>query len=166
MNKFQIACPVPLDQRPLNEYTSLKSSVFFFWTTKNTIPYFTQVFIISGSVYSIIGAILFSSVSIEEAENNSAIYTILLGSVVLLLIFIRFYLAWIYIYYRLLDATISYEESGWYDCQTWVKTPELLLQDTLTAQYELYPIINRLKKTILVLIGIIVFNVIYIKIFV
>ena len=47
-----------------------------------------------------------------------------------------------------MNATVSYEESGWYDGQTWVKTTEILLQDKLIGTYELLPKINRLKITL------------------
>jgi ABC-type uncharacterized transport system auxiliary subunit len=55
------------------------------------------------------------------------------------------YLACIYVYDRLMTSTISYEESGWYDGQTWVKSKEILLQDRLIGRYELEPKIRRLK---------------------
>jgi hypothetical protein len=56
-----------------------------------------------------------------------------------------------------MNATVSYEESGWYDGQTWVKTSEILLQDKLIGTYELLPKINRLKMTLgicIILLGI------------
>ena len=30
-----------------------------------------------------------------------------------------------------MEATVPYEESGWYDGQIWIKPPEILLQDRL-----------------------------------
>jgi hypothetical protein len=63
---------------------------------------------------------------------------------------LRLYLAWKYVYDRLMNSTITYEESGWYDGQTWVKTNEILLQDKLVGTYEVLPIINRLRIVILI----------------
>ena len=60
------------------------------------------------------------------------------------------YLAWKYVYQRLMNSTITYEESGWYDGQTWVKTNEILLQDKLVGTYEVLPIIDRLRIVILI----------------
>jgi hypothetical protein len=47
-----------------------------------------------------------------------------------------------------MKASISYEESGWYDGQTWEKTPNVLIQDTLVAEYQVGPILNRIQLTI------------------
>ena len=30
-----------------------------------------------------------------------------------------------------MEATVPYEESGWYDGQVWIKPPEILIQDRL-----------------------------------
>jgi hypothetical protein len=48
-----------------------------------------------------------------------------------------------------MNATITYEESGWYDGQTWVKTNVVLQQDRLVGTYEVLPILNRLRGVIL-----------------
>lgn len=45
-----------------------------------------------------------------------------------------------------MEATVAYEESGWYDGQVWVKPPEILLQDRLIGTYEIYPGLQRLEK--------------------
>ena len=47
-----------------------------------------------------------------------------------------------------MEATVSYEESGWYDGQVWVKPPEILLQDRLVGTYEIYPGLLRLQSTL------------------
>ena len=48
-----------------------------------------------------------------------------------------------------MNATVTYEESGWYDGQTWVKTNEVLIQDRLIGIYEVLPVINRLRTVML-----------------
>jgi hypothetical protein len=164
MNLSEKACPVPREQRPLNEYLTLKDSVFFFWTIKPTISYIKQLFLFSVIVYPTILGIVRSSGELNPMYIF--FYTLVFGTILLFFFFLRFYLAWLYIYKRLIDATISYEESGWYDCQTWIKSPEILVQDTLIAQYELLPILTRLKETLLTLLFIILSSLFYIKFFV
>ena len=61
----------------------------------------------------------------------------------------RLYSAWKYIYTRLMNATITYEESGWYDGQTWVKPNQVLMQDRLVGTYEVLPIVNRLSLVLI-----------------
>jgi len=47
-----------------------------------------------------------------------------------------------------MNASVNYEESGWYDGQTWIKTNEILIQDRLIGSYEVLPILHRLRLTL------------------
>jgi hypothetical protein len=47
-----------------------------------------------------------------------------------------------------MEATVPYEESGWYDGQIWIKPPEVLIQDRLIGTYEIYPGLSRLHLTL------------------
>ncbi|MEM8832379.1 MAG: CGLD27 family protein, partial [Cyanobacteria bacterium P01_G01_bin.19] len=67
----------------------------------------------------------------------------------------RIYLGWKYIKDRLKSDRIFYEESGWYDGQTWIKPTAMLNRDRLVASYEIEPILNRLQKTYGILAGVI-----------
>jgi len=80
------------------------------------------------------------------------IYEIFCIIVLLSLILIRLYLGWSYILYRLFSATVFYEESGWYDGQMWLKTPEMLTKDRLVGTYYILPLLNRIKFTFGVLV--------------
>ena len=40
-----------------------------------------------------------------------------------------------------------YEESGWYDGQTWLKTPEFVVQDRLILNHQVRPLLDRLRRT-------------------
>jgi hypothetical protein len=50
-----------------------------------------------------------------------------------------------------MEATVPYEESGWYDGQIWIKPPEVLIQDRLIGTYEIYPGLSRLHLTLIFL---------------
>ncbi|MDE5118051.1 MAG: CGLD27 family protein, partial [Trichodesmium sp. St2_bin2_1] len=56
-----------------------------------------------------------------------------------------------YVRSRLANTTVFYEESGWYDGQTWLKTPEEVIKDRLILQYQVQPLIRRLHKTFSIL---------------
>ena len=87
----------------------------------------------------------------ERGRNEiTSFWYIIIGSLgIFNLWIVRLYLAWRYIYDRLMNATVSYEESGWYDGQTWVKTNEVLIQDRLVGTYEVLPVMDRLRTVIL-----------------
>jgi hypothetical protein len=60
---------------------------------------------------------------------------------------------WQHVGDRLISATVEYEETGWYDGQTWVKTPQVLMRDRLMSNYTVKPALARLKRTLLGLGG-------------
>lgn len=59
------------------------------------------------------------------------------------------YLGWAYVGNRLLSATVEYEETGWYDGQIWVKTPEVLARDRLLGSFSVKPVLTRVKNTLI-----------------
>ena len=167
MKKFIVECPVPIDQQPINEYSNLKESVFFLWTTKDLPSYLKSTLSLMISSYLLVLTLVLSSTPKTETLQTLTIvnYINIFGNLLLSLYFIRLYLGWIYIYDRLIKASVSYEESGWYDGQTWVKTPTILIQDKLIAEYQIYPILQRLKLTIISLSLMIMFGVLYIYLY-
>ena len=76
------------------------------------------------------------------------LYSTLASLIITILFCFRSYFGWQYIHSRLMEATIAYEESGWYDGQVWIKPPEVLLQDRLIGTYEILPGLLRLQATL------------------
>ena len=155
-------CPVPKEQQPTNEFLELSNSFVFSWPKSNRrlsivlisiwfFTFFIFIFISSGSVYfekNYIKYILisfFSSLSIP------------------LLIILRLYLGWNHIFKRLTSEKVEYEESGWYDGQTWIKPLALKEKESLIATLEVKPILRNLIQiasiiSTLLLLGILLFQ--------
>tara|TARA_B100001769_G_C21840751_1_gene456217 strand:+ start:154 stop:651 length:498 start_codon:yes stop_codon:yes gene_type:complete len=152
MNNSEYICPVPRDQRPLNEYKKLKESSGFFKCIQDKNTYFKYLSYIS--LVSFLFSLLLLKVS--SFSVNDSKYLLICSTVGTIFITkflcLRYYLGWQYIYSRLMEATVSYEESGWYDGQVWVKPPEILLQDRLVGTYEIYPGLLRLQSTLVFLL--------------
>lgn len=142
-----VTCPVPDEQRPINEYQDLKESWFFRWATLDRVTYLKPVFILWLMSWLVSAPV--AAVSFPPAKHLPQF--ILLASagafVTPGLALLRLYLGWAYVQRRLLDPAIFYEESGWYDGQKWEKPPEVLAQDRLVVNYQVQPILERLKKT-------------------
>jgi hypothetical protein len=151
MNNPEYICPVPKDQRPLNEYKKLKESSNFFWCIQDKKSYFKSLF------YMCLSSLLFCffvlQLSSFPVNNINFLFLSSVLAAIILVIFLclRSYLGWQYIYSRLMEATVPYEESGWYDGQIWIKPPEVLLQDRLIGTYEIYPGLLRLQFTLIFL---------------
>jgi hypothetical protein len=143
-------CPVPKYQRPLSEYNDLKHSFTFSWTkeelysfTKTLVAFFICLVFLSSIIVT-------HNYEWEKNKITSLLQIIVSALGIFALWMLRLYLGWKYIYDRLMNATIAYEESGWYDGQIWIKTNEVLIQDRLIGVYEVLPIMDRLRRIIFI----------------
>ena len=160
MNK--IICPVPQNQRPINEFNSIRNSWIISWPfLERNIFYrklmFSWLFITPVSLTISYGS--------DYLRNNifELIFLSFIASLAFpILILIRQWLSWEYIYIRLNSEKIEYEESGWYDGQTWEKPISWRAKDLLIAQHQIKPILNHLKVIILLLISIILSSLLFI----
>ena len=160
MNK--IICPVPLNQRPLNEFNSIRNSWIISWPFLERIIFYRKLLF---SWLVITPVCLTISYGSDYLKNNIfelifLSFTASLASPILILI--RQWLSWVYIYKRLNSEKIVYEESGWYDGQTWEKPISWRAKDLLIAQHQIKPILNHLKVIILLLISIFISSLLFI----
>lgn len=154
-------CPVPKEQQPINEYQELQNSWFFGWVKLETTKYVGKLIWV-GIWSSIVTAPLAeASFSIAKFPIQFGICAIGGSLVFVTLAAIRLYLGWIHVNNRLYNESVFYEESGWYDGQTWIKTPEILTRDRLLVSYEVQPILNRIKFTFLSLLATVIVGTIY-----
>ena len=139
-----LLCPVPEDQKPINEYIGLKENPLTNWTTlakKNyngkIIRWFTFLFTLfsigtSGEIPSVMDWIV-----------KNIFWTILC--------FLFFYLVllwrWNQVKIRFNESRLFYEEASWYDGQIWEKPFLLIKNDRLITSQKIDPILNRLGNT-------------------
>ena len=151
MNDSEYVCPVPKEQRPLNEYKKIKESNNFIWCINGKAIYVQSLF------YMFISSLILSSLLLILSSFSFTnikyffIYSLIGAIIIMIFLCLRSYLGWHYIYNRLMEATVPYEESGWYDGQIWIKPPEVLIQDRLIGTYEIYPGLSRLHLTLIFL---------------
>jgi hypothetical protein len=142
-----VACPVPTEQQPLNEYRELQESGFFQWGTLALPIYLRKLAWVWGWSWAIAGPV--AAASFSPAKHPVAFF--LLGSagasLFLGLVLLRLYLGWTYINARLTNDTVFYEESGWYDGQVWSKPLEVQTQDKLVVTYQVQPVLRRVRRT-------------------
>ena len=146
-------CPVPPEQRPLQEYEQLLASWFFVWPSSN----------LAGLVKALAASwLLLLPISVLVASGSwvirhdpvkvaaaGAVAAILLP----LLLLLRQWLGWRYVHRRLLSERVEYEESGWYDGQVWEKPLAWRQQDLLVAQHQVQPVLLRLKQSAAIAVG-------------
>ena len=141
-------CPVPPEQRPLQEYQQLSDSWFFRWPLHS----------FKGLLLPL--AVLVASGSVPLRHNPAQMVLVAAVAALLLplLLLLRQWLGWCYVQRRLLSEKISYEESGWYDGQEWEKPLDWRQQDLLVAQHQVKPILARLIRATLMVAALLLFG--------
>jgi hypothetical protein len=137
-------CPVPPEQQPVNEYQQLQDSWFYGWATLGWGEYCRKLGWV-GLASGVLAATVAASSFPPSRDLGHFLLSTLMGATLLpVLTLLRLYSAWWYVGDRLSKATIFYEESGWYDGQTWQKPPEMLSRDRLIVSFDIAPIHHRL----------------------
>ncbi len=157
-----IICPVPLNQRPLNEFNNIRNSWIISWPLLEKSIFYRKL-IFSWIFFTPISIII--SYGSTYLKNN--IYDLTLTSLTTSLVFpilllSRQWLSWLYIYKRLNSENIEYEESGWYDGQVWEKPIDWRAKDLIIAQKQVKPVLNHLTRIIIILTLLILFSLIFI----
>ena len=140
-----VACPVPPEQRPLEEFQQLTESWFFRWPTSSGSE-LTRALAVSWVLVLPVCVLIASG---DWTLRHEPIRLVLAGSVaglvLPLLLLVWQWLGWTYVMKRLLSESVEYEESGWYDGQTWEKPLSWREKDLLIARHEVRPILGRLS---------------------
>lgn len=141
-------CPVPAEQQPINEFQDLSGSWFFSWAMLDLQGYLKPIVILWSLSWLLAGPVA----AVSFHPNRHPVQFFLSGAVgacvLPLLALARLGLGWWYVRDRLCQETIFYEESGWYDGQTWTKPAEVLQRDRLIVTYQIQPILKRLAHTL------------------
>ena len=157
-----IICPVPLNQRPLNEFNSIRNSWIISWPFLERNIFYRKL-IFSWLFFTPVTFTI--SYGSDYLRNNffELIFISLISSVAFpILLLIRQWLSWVYVYKRLNSEKIEYEESGWYDGQTWEKPIDWRAKDLLIAQHQIKPILNHLEVIIILLTSFILLSFLFI----
>lgn len=148
--KIFLLCPIPDDQKPINEYIDLKENQFFNWTLFSDRFYNKKLFEVFVFSFFLISGLGFNF-QIENFEKW--ILSNLLSSLLILLsILFIIFLRWTDIKKKFNEARIFYEESSWFDSQIWDKPFFLIKNDKLIFNQKINPILHRLKKSLIIVL--------------
>ena len=152
-----ITCPVPVKQRPLNEFNSIRNSWIISWPLLDKNIFYRKL-LYSWILFIPISLIIsYGSNSLKDNIFDLTFISLMASLLLPLFLLSRQWLSWIYIYKRLNSENIEYEESGWYDGQVWEKPIDWRSKDLLIAQHQVKPILNHIKTILIVFIVTILF---------
>lgn len=151
-------CPVPPEQRPLEQYRELQQSWFFAWPHNGdrglAVPLLRSWLIILPL------ALLVASGSVPLRHDLPRLVAAgaVAALVLPLLLLVRQWLGWTNLQRRLLATSVEYEESGWYDGQVWEKPLAWRQQDLLVATHEVRPVLLRLQQAMAITAALMLFG--------
>ncbi|MBW3041851.1 CGLD27 family protein [Prochlorococcus marinus] len=160
MNKM--ICPVPSNQRPLNEFNSIRNSWIISWPLLEKKFFYRKLIFSWIFIAPISLTISYGSDYLKNNIFDLAIISLTTSLFLPILLLIRQWLSWFYIYKRLNAENIEYEESGWYDGQIWEKPIDWRAKDLLIAQHQVKPILNHLETIIIYVLSTILISLIFI----
>ncbi|NEO86052.1 MAG: CGLD27 family protein [Spirulina sp. SIO3F2] len=143
-------CPVPIEQQPLQEYEAIKVAWLFTWPVQSVAFYSRKLAWVGLWSGLVLAPLVAASFPLGKAPVQFACFTLVAALAMVVLLVLRLYLGWRYVRDRLQQETVSYEESGWYDGQTWTKPPEVLARDRLVVTYQVQPVLGRLLRTMVI----------------
>ncbi len=149
-------CPVPSEQQPLNEFRDLAESWYFRWATLGLVSYLKPIVVLWGMSWLLSAPVAAVSFPAQKHPGQFVLCAAAGALVLPGLALVRLLLGWLYVRDRLLRETIFYEESGWYDGQTWTKPDEVVQRDRLIVTYQIKPILQRLLLTFAAFGGVLV----------
>lgn len=162
--KIFLLCPVPEEQKPINEYIGLKENPLTNWTTLSKTNYQKKIFSFSFFLFFFLSLIrfqelfqyLFSENSIGQqilSFNELLIFLEWVLINILITLFLVFvfitinYSRWKQIQIRFNNPRLFYEEASWYDGQIWEKPFAIIKNDRLISTQKVQPILQRIGRT-------------------
>lgn len=142
--KIFILCPVPEEQKPINEYIQLKENSFQSWQNFS----FSQKLVI---LFAFLGLNSWSFVDLQikyQTFNPNiflekfVINSLIIFTFLFFLVLINF-LRWKQISTKFKRARIIYEEISWYDGQIWEKPFSVLKNDKLLNLIKIQPFLKQ-----------------------
>lgn len=147
--KIFLLCPVPDDQKPINEYIGLKENSLTNWTTLAKKNYDAKLFQIVGYNFLFLSLITGTSVINDfTLVSDWILNNLFISTTLLLLLLVIIVFRWKQNQKQFNQTRLFYEEGSWYDGQIWEKPLSLVKNDKLISTQKIEPILQRLYKTI------------------
>ncbi len=140
------ACPVPPEQRPLEEYRQLQRSWFFAWADAGASSLIRALVLSWLLVLPLCVLVASGSYTLRQEPTRLLVAGGTAALLLPLLLLARQGLGWSYVSRRLKSERVDYEESGWYDGQVWEKPIAWRQQDLLVARLQVEPVLGLLRR--------------------
>jgi hypothetical protein len=153
--KIFLLCPVPEEQKPINEYIQLKENDLTNWVTFAPTPYFQKLVSLAGTnffgfyVCQIFPVLVLFPKRQEFFVGAETLLHPAGNALLLLSLFLVFnWVRWKQVEGRVKKSRLFYEEASWYDGQIWEKPFPILKNDALLRTQKIQPLLQRMQNTL------------------
>jgi len=144
---------VPELQRPANEYLELVRSPLFAWASSDQ-GLLIRLAAVYAGIFGLVSYPIAGATFTQEGYLYQKLAAANVGTLGLVLaLLVRLYSGWGYVGSRLSSNVIEYEESGWYDGATEMKTKSERARDLFLYQNDVKPVVDRVKTFSIVAAG-------------
>jgi hypothetical protein len=145
--KIFLLCPVPEEQKPMNDYIQLKENELTRWVAFPTPQYRQTLARLAGGCFFLFSLLNFWNLQGTEYFFEWILHTIIQSSLLLLFLLLINFIRWKQMETNLYKARLFYEEASWYDGQVWEKPFSILKNDKLLSTQKIEPILQRILGT-------------------
>ena len=113
--KIFLLCPIPDEQKPINEYINLKEKDFTNFLLLNLKNYFFKVF----SYFFLFFCLGFIVYYLFQLKSKIILFNLSFSLFILFFMFLTNFLSWSQLLKRIRSSRIFYVEGSWFDGQFW-----------------------------------------------
>lgn len=154
--KIFLLCPIPEEQKPINEYIALKENNLTNWITLPKQQYLISV--LRGFFTLFLICLTFTFETVESINQLLTTIQKTTFFTLLSLFFVVIYVIsnWKQVDSRFNTSRLIYEEGSWYTSEIWEKPISLIKNDKLISTQIIQPILSR-NISFLGLVGFLIF---------
>lgn len=143
--KIFLLCPIPDDQKPINEYINLRKNSFSNLLTLEKTKYGKKILSIFFTFFCLTGLLTFpfSETSVDQELLPWFLTNCFTSACLLYISFWVLFARWKQLENKLSASRLFYEEASWYDGQLWEKPFSIIKNDRLLASQKMKPLLSR-----------------------
>ena len=146
--KIFLLCPVPDDQKPINEFIGLKENLLTSWTTLSHKNYKKKLTIFFRNIFIVVSLITCYQIINNTIEVQTwFLYNLITTTLFIIGLLLINIFRWTQVKMKFENAQLFYEEGSWYMGQIWQKPLPIIKNDKLIVTQKVIPLLNRIFQT-------------------
>jgi hypothetical protein len=146
--KIFLLCPIPEEQKPINEYITLKQNFLTKWLILSNKEYQKRLLFTFLGCFCVLMLFQWPPFEFSRSFFHMMAVQSFETFFVLIFLFLIIFARWKQIEKRFHASRLFYEEASWYDGQIWEKPFSILKNDRLINSQKIRPLLLRNQRTL------------------